>query len=83
MLYRKLLRLNSNGDKTATPGKVLNILNNDLRRLDYIFVHISLSIQFPIYFGAAVFQGNFIKYLPPIKSEFKLVPTGKNSIKAI
>ena len=25
---------------------MLNILNNDLRRLDYIFIHISLSIQF-------------------------------------
>ena len=56
LLYRKLLRLNSVGDKVNTPGKVLNIINNDLRRIDDIFAVVALALQFPIFLGGTVFQ---------------------------
>ena len=53
LLYRKLLRLNSAGDRTNTPGKVLNVINNDLRRIDDIFAVVALALQFPIFLGIA------------------------------
>ena len=56
LLYRKLLRLNSAGDRTNTPGKVLNVINNDLRRIDDIFAVVALALQFPIFLGGTVYQ---------------------------
>ena len=56
LLYRKLLRLNSAGDRTNTPGKVLNVINNDLRRIDDIFAVVALALQFPIFLAGTVYQ---------------------------
>ena len=44
------------GDKAAPSGKVLNLLNNDLRRIDDVFLLASMSVQFPIFLGGTIYQ---------------------------
>ena len=71
VMYRKLFRLRSvslvvcvgfnigfsaAGDRAAPSGKVLNLLNNDLRRIDDVFLLASMSVQFPIFLGGTIYQ---------------------------
>ena len=44
------------GDRAAPSGKVLNLLNNDLRRIDDVFLLASMSVQFPIFLGGTIYQ---------------------------
>ena len=44
------------GDRAAPSGKVLNLLNNDLRRIDDVFLSASMSVQFPIFLGGTMYQ---------------------------
>ena len=46
----------SAGDRAAPSGKVLNLLNNDLRRIDDVFLLASMSVQFPIFLGGTMYQ---------------------------
>ena len=56
LIYRKLFKLNASGDRSTSAGKILNILNNDLRRIDDTFICSCLAIQFPIFLGGTVYQ---------------------------
>ena len=56
LLYKKVLRLNSNSEQQASVGKVINVVSNDLSRVNKTFQLIGISTQFPVVFAFTVYQ---------------------------
>ena len=56
LLYKKSLRLNSSSEKKTSVGKVVNIVSNDLSRIDRTVKLLALATQFPIFFAFTIYQ---------------------------
>ena len=56
LLYKKLLRLNSTSENQTSVGKVVNIVSNDLSRVNKTVQLIGLATQFPVFVAFAIYQ---------------------------
>lgn len=56
MLYKKCLRLNSDGRRKITIGKIVNIMSVDVNRCDRILIPFSQVATSPILLAVAIWQ---------------------------